>query len=211
MKKITKLQLDVLKEIGNIGAGKACSALSVLIGRKVNVKIAKVKTISINDVSTMFGKPGAPAVCIIFHVSGESPGYLMLMSSEKAALSLLSILENSQNEKHEKHKNLKNIDQMCQDTLKEIGNILIGNYLAALSDFSGENLIESTPQLVIGKTKEIIQEIISLYDHSVKYVIALNNQMIVDKGKYDEELVMIFKPGSFETLFKSIGKKTGCM
>ena len=41
--KITSLHLDVLKEIGNIGAAHAATALSDLLNTKIDMRVQKLK------------------------------------------------------------------------------------------------------------------------------------------------------------------------
>ena len=47
--KISLLHLDVLKEIGNIGAAHAATALSDLLQKKIDMRVPNVKTASFNE------------------------------------------------------------------------------------------------------------------------------------------------------------------
>ena len=49
------MQLDVLKEIGNIGAGNAATSLSKLLSRRVGMNVPEVKLIQFNQVEMVVG------------------------------------------------------------------------------------------------------------------------------------------------------------
>lgn len=68
--KITSLHLDVLKEIGNIGAAHAATALSNLLGKKIDMRVPKVEMVSFNDMMELAG--GSENVVVgIFYASRE--------------------------------------------------------------------------------------------------------------------------------------------
>ncbi|HWR57022.1 MAG TPA: chemotaxis protein CheC, partial [Negativicutes bacterium] len=52
---LNALQLDALREIGNVGAGNAATALSQLINKKINMSVPKVSVAPIGDVPDLVG------------------------------------------------------------------------------------------------------------------------------------------------------------
>ena len=62
MADLTDIQLDAIKEIGNIGAGNAATALSQLIAEVISVNVPAVKILPLDDVSYALGGP-QPALC----------------------------------------------------------------------------------------------------------------------------------------------------
>ena len=49
LEKVSETYLDVLKEIGNIGAGNAMTALSQMLNCKVDMKVRQVKLCSVQS------------------------------------------------------------------------------------------------------------------------------------------------------------------
>ena len=47
--KLTSLHKDVLKEIGNIGAGNATTSMSQLINQQVKMEVPSVEVVTLNE------------------------------------------------------------------------------------------------------------------------------------------------------------------
>src|SRR5699024_11992951 len=56
-KKLSHMQKDVLREIGNIGAGNAATSMSQLINKDVTMEVPSVKVVSINEMMEEIGGP----------------------------------------------------------------------------------------------------------------------------------------------------------
>lgn len=199
--KMTRFQVDALKEVGNIGAGKASGALAIMIGKTVFIEMTKVKIIPINEVDSLVGGPTIPAVGVLFEISGEFPGEIILLSSKNTSMLLLDLIN------RRKQGTIKSIGKLEEDTLKEIANILVGSYLTALSDFTGMNILESVPKIIINNVPSIIKEVIELYGSLVSYVLVIDTKLRIEGQKFTNELVFVLKPESFELLFDILIKK----
>jgi len=199
--KLTSFQEDALREVGNVGAGKASGALAKMINSTVLIEMTKVKMMKLTDVSEIVGGPTIPAVGILFDVTGTLPGYLLMLSPKKTSLSMLNLI----NPKRDKNSDI--IDKFDKDTLKEIGNILAGSYLAAMSDLSGLNLIESLPKLILNNTPSIINEIIATYDPQVYFVLVLETKLKIQKEHFTQQLIFVLKAESFNKLFDALIEK----
>lgn len=57
LEKISTVHLDVLKEVGNIGAGNAATALSTLLNKKIDMRVPKVRVVSFDEMMEMAGGP----------------------------------------------------------------------------------------------------------------------------------------------------------
>lgn len=57
IEKINPLQLDILKEIGNVGAGNAATALSAILNRKIKMNVPNVRIVSFDEMMEMAGGP----------------------------------------------------------------------------------------------------------------------------------------------------------
>lgn len=64
--KITSFHLDVLKEIGNIGAAHAATALSDLLGKKIDMKVPKVEMVPFHEMMELAGGSETVVVGFIF-------------------------------------------------------------------------------------------------------------------------------------------------
>ena len=54
---LNDVQLDVLKEIGNIGAGNAATSLAGLLNEQVHMTLPNVRIVDVNEAVTLLGGP----------------------------------------------------------------------------------------------------------------------------------------------------------
>jgi len=145
-----EVHLDVLKEIGNIGAGNATTALAQLLNRKVDMKTPKVEVLEFSELPDIIGGAENVVVSIVLTFSGDVDGMMMFLLEQKDAHMLVNLLLG---------RNLKNFDEFTEmdlSALKEIGNILSGAYLLSLCKLMNTEIIESIPYLAIDMAGAIL-------------------------------------------------------
>lgn len=147
---LNNLQIDVLKEIGNIGAGNAATALAKMLNRKVDMEVPRVKIMEFRDVSETLGSAESIVAGILLKVAGDLTGNIMFILQLKDAALLVDMLMGRQSgELHE-------FSELEVSALKEIGNILAGSYLSALSTLTNLKIKPSVPELAIDMAGAIL-------------------------------------------------------
>ena len=149
LEKVSETYLDVLKEIGNIGAGNAMTALSQMLNCKVDMKVPQVKLLDFNEVGAMMGGEEQVMVGVFLGVEGDITGSMMFLVEQNSA-------------KHLLHKILG--DMVQQDgfseiefsAMKEIGNIITGAYLNSLSMLTNLTIIPTPPSLTLDMAGAIL-------------------------------------------------------
>src|SRR5690625_3741231 len=86
---LSTLELDVLKEIGNIGAGNAATSMSQLINKKVDMQVPSVKIVAFDEVMDIIGGSEELIVAIMFHIEGDTPGTVYFILSRNEAEQLV--------------------------------------------------------------------------------------------------------------------------
>jgi chemotaxis protein CheC len=171
-------QLDAITETVSIGAGNAATALNKMVGHKIMIEIPKVTIHNVEEISNIFKDPDKVAVSIIQNIEGDIKGLAMLLFPYNSALSLVRILSNSSSD---------SIDMSSEITvslLKEVGNILSGSYLTAISDFLGIKTISSIPMLVIDQVAAIITATyISFWQGEMPFICIQTLFLMDDKAK----------------------------
>jgi chemotaxis protein CheC len=140
---LKELQLDALKEVANIGAGHAATALSQLTNRRIMINVPQIEITRLEDVPRTFGDPEAVVAAVLMHVLGDLTGRTLLLVPEENAWLLCDLLL------RRSAGTTQTIGELEESSLKEAGNILAGAYLNALSDFMGMMLLPSIPSLVV--------------------------------------------------------------
>lgn len=134
---------DVLKELGNIGAGNATTALSQMLGCKVDMKVPQVKLLEFKEVGEVMGGEEQLMAGVYAMVSGDIAGSMMFLLEKKAAHSLVAKLMMTE-------PNLEDdFSEMEWSALKEIGNIIVSSYLNSLASMTNMKIVSSVPDLSI--------------------------------------------------------------
>lgn len=140
---MNSMQFDVLKEIGNIGAGNATTALSKLLNAKVDMKVPKIELLEFKDLSDIIGGAENVVVGILLTLEGDIDGMIMFILEQEPARSIVRMLLQGMCEVGEEFTELE------MSALQEIGNIIAGAYLSSLSTLTNMTITSSIPYLAI--------------------------------------------------------------
>lgn len=147
---IDGLHLDILKEIGNIGAGNATTALSQLINKRIDMGIPKVNVLEFKELSEVLGGAENPIVGILLGVEGQINGMMMFVLEQKSAHNLVNMLMGRDME------GFSDFTEMDLSALNEIGNIIAGAYLSSLSSLTNLKIIATVPYMAIDMAGAIL-------------------------------------------------------
>ncbi len=149
MEQLTHEYFDVLKELGNIGAGNATTALAELINCKVDMSVPQVRLLEFNELGEMIGGEDQILVGIYLLVEGDIDGSMMFTLPQESALHLVNKLMAGMLGMPEKDISEMEFGEMELSAMKEVGNIITGAYLNALSMITNLKIYPSPPQLGI--------------------------------------------------------------
>ena len=149
MERLTHEYFDVLKELGNIGAGNATTALAELINCKVDMMVPQVRLLEFSELGEILGGEEQILVGIYLQVEGDIDGSMMFTLPENAGLHLVNKLMAGMLGIPEKPIDELTFGEMEVSAMKEVGNIITGAYLNALSSLTTLKIYPSPPQLSI--------------------------------------------------------------
>ena len=89
---LNDMQFDVLREIGNIGAGNATTALSTMLNIKVDMSVPNVALLPFNEIASVVGSEEDTVVGILIQLDGEVNGMMMFIFDMKSAHHLVNSL-----------------------------------------------------------------------------------------------------------------------
>ena len=141
---------DVLREIGNIGAGNATTALATMIGTKVDMRVPKVGLMEFKEIGAEMGGEETIMAGIYQQIRGDISGSIMFLLEEKSARVLVSKLMGVESNSSEP------FNEMEISALQEIGNIITGSYLSSLSTLTNMTIDASVPSLCIDMCEAIL-------------------------------------------------------
>ena len=143
--------LDVLREIGNIGAGNAMTALAQMLQRKVDMKVPKADLFEFRDLGEVIGGEETIMAGVYMVVDGDIQGSMMFLLEKESAKHLTNQMLGGYGDP-----NAEEFDEMEISVLKEMGNIMTGAYLNSLSDLTNLKIYPSTPDLTIDMAGAIL-------------------------------------------------------
>lgn len=204
-KKITSIHLDVLKEIGNIGAAHAATALSDLLKKKIDMRVPKVEMVSFNDMMELAGGSETVVVGIFLRIEGDVEGSMFfVLPIEQANKFIRGLISDESFDFNEPP-----VPELGLSAMQEMGNILSGSYLSALSDFTGLKIYPTVPGLSVDMFGAIISIGLIELSHISDHVIVINTSIFDDEnGDTDSvrgHFFLLPDPESFEQIFKALG------
>jgi chemotaxis protein CheC len=138
-------QLDVLREVGNIGAGTAATALSAMVGGPVDMGIPRVSLVPVEQVPEEVGGGEDVVAAVFLGVVGDAPGHMLVLMREASARALVDTLMGRAG--GDVATGDAPFTEMELSALQEVGNVLASAYLGALSALTGLH-VEPTPPAV---------------------------------------------------------------
>lgn len=144
---VNNLVIDVLKEIGNIGAGNAATALAKLVNQKVDMTVPKVKILDFHEVPEILGGAENEVCGIFFKLEGDLNGSIMFVMDMPSAFAIIDMLM---------PRDVHEVDEFTISALKEIGNILSGSYVSSLSTLTQLKILISVPSLAVDMAGAIL-------------------------------------------------------
>ncbi|MGM0844620.1 MAG: chemotaxis protein CheC [Bacillota bacterium] len=203
--RITSLHLDILKEIGNIGAGHAATALSTLLNKKIDMKVPKVRLVSFDEMMEMAGGPDNVVVSVFLRIEGDAPGSMFFVLPLSQASRFIRQMTGEENFSFEEPP----YSELGLSAMQEMGNILSGSYLSSLSDFTNLNLYPSVPALAVDMAGAIISfglmEVSQKSDTAIVIDTALKEDEIPESESVKGHFFLLPDPASFHAIFKSLG------
>lgn len=195
------LQLDALKEIGNIGAGNAANALSLMLNKKVDITIPQIKVIPLEEVPDTLGGPENIVVGILLRVEGSAPGSVMFLLPERQALDLVDMLMGR------KKGTNQTFGELEQSALKEVGNILTGSYLNALANFTKLSLLPSIPAIAKDMLGSILSIVLAEIGQFSDYALLIETEFIDGEDGINSQFFLVPEPDSLAIILESLGIK----
>jgi chemotaxis protein CheC len=179
---LNEMELDVLKELGNIGTGHAATSLSKLLGKEVSMTVPEVKIREIRNLFNEFTNDLVAGVIIALQDLEENKsGYLYIMFPEESSRKIAGSLFG-----------LEEIDEeMYESTIMEVGNILSSSFCDACADFMGIILLPSPPSFAVDVPTAVIDSVVSQMAKRSNHVILFETSLSSDS---DIEIFLALLP-----------------
>ncbi|HVZ77472.1 MAG TPA: chemotaxis protein CheC [Gemmatimonadaceae bacterium] len=194
------LQLDALREVANIGAGHAATALSQMIGGTIMITVPQINIQRLEDVAPLVSNPDEPVAAVLLHMLGDLTGRTLLVFPHASAIRLSELML------RRPRGSSSELGELEQSAIKEAGNILSSAYMNALSDFMGMMLLPSPPSLAIDMSAAVLTTTYLQFGNDRDYVFCVETEFLMKDA--DEKLQGFFlllpDPASLQAILRAV-------
>ncbi|MBU4489299.1 MAG: chemotaxis protein CheC [Actinobacteria bacterium] len=195
---LTDLQIDALREAGNIGAGNAGIALSQMVKKKVDLSVPRATILPLASVPELVGGPETPVAGIYLKILGDCSGSILMLLERESAWSLAGLMVKG---------DLAGEDETLvkRSALRETGSILSGAYLNALGQLTNLFFKPSVPVFAMDMAGAIMDHVLVNLAASEDFVMVVETDFQVSGVKIRGHLVLFPDIGTLTIILERLG------
>ena len=148
--KVNSMYFDVLREIGNIGAGNATTAIASMLGLRLDMDVPQVRLLTFQELPSAISDEEDAIVGIYLEVQHDISGSMMFIMDMQSAHYLVNKMMMRDEDYNEE------FSEMDLSAIMEVGNIIAGSYLNALSSLTNLTITPSVPYICIDMAGAIL-------------------------------------------------------
>lgn len=203
MEQLNSMHFDVLREIGNIGQGNAASSLSQMLGLSIDIAVPTVKLLNFNETVEYLGGPENIILGMLVNLKGDIQGMMLYVLQKGFASSMIQAVFGHEID------DLVNLSEMDMSFIQEIGNILAGSYVNAISSLTGLTIDISVPTISVDMAGAILAVPAVEFAQIGSKVLFIDDSFIFNNTAVTSEIksnmILIPEIASLETLFAKLG------
>ncbi len=192
------MHLDVLKELGNIGAGNAATSLSQLLNQRVDMNVPDVKLLELKDVPYILGGADVPVMGVTVLVEGDADAQILLLFTKESSERLIEniVAGFSPNDISQ---------EIRESVLLEVGNIVGTTFLNALGSFTNMTFIPTVPGIANDMAGAILDSVLVTGADGNNIILIVIAEFAVKGEVIDGYLLFVPSPSSLERIFNALG------
>jgi chemotaxis protein CheC len=202
LRRLDAVQLDALREVANIGAGHAATALSQLTQQRVMLSVPEARVIRLEEATEAIGDPERVVAAVMTRMLGDATGRTVQIFPDRTAVRLAGLLLRAPDLEFP-----AGFGPLEQSTLKEIGSIVISAHLKALSDFMGMLLAASAAEFRIDMMGAVLQTSYLNFGPVTDHIFLMNSELLLgaDDESLRAHLLLLPDDASLHAMLRAIG------
>ncbi len=190
---LSDIDLDALRELANIGSGNAATALSLMVGRPIDVSLPKAIALPLADAVEAAGDPESLVTAVVLPVDGDLQALVVLLFTPEDAASLAHML------------GVDPDSELGQSALGEVGNIIGSSYIGALGAVAGMELLPHPPQTIVDMLGAILSSALVTEAADSDVAILLDSDLIVEDSECGFTFVLVPAGNAVDDLLARLG------
>lgn len=196
---LSPIAIDCLTEIGNIGSGNAASSLSSMLNKRVSMHVPTVRVLKYDEAINVVGGPEQILTAILVGLKGDIKGIIMFLLEDTFAKIVLKTFMNKDDV------NIVKLDATDASAIKEMGNIMAGSYLSALSTLTGLDIEMEVPSMTSDMMGAIMNYPMVKFVEVGDKVLFIDDGFVIDGIDIKSKIVLVPEMESLDTLMKKLG------
>lgn len=195
---INERYVDVLQELGNIGAGNATTAIASMLSIRIDMNVPKVELLEVSKLGASICPEDEIIVGIFLEIQMDIEGSMMfLMKLDSAQYLVNKLMMRDASYKEE-------FDEMDLSALKEIGNIIAGSYLSALSSMTNLVISPSIPYLAVDMAASVLSVPAIEFGQYGDYALLIQTEF-GDEVMINGYFILMPEQQSYDKILKGLG------
>lgn len=165
---ISTQDLDILREIGNIGAGNAATALSMILNKRVWLEVPEAQLCNLTEIPERLGGSEEVRTGIFFGVKEALKGFIFF------------ILDDADADKLHKAASM-GLDIDMVSVLSEVSNIISGAYVGAIASMINDTVDITPPEIGHDMVGSLIDSIVSVLCNVGDKAVYIKTSMVIEE------------------------------
>lgn len=196
---LNETHIDILKEIGNIGAGNAATSLSQMLSKRIDMNVPEVSLLDYDDVIESIGGAENVVVGILVSFEGDIDGVILfLLKKEFVHLILNSLLGTGL-------QSFEAISEMEMSALSEIGNIMVSSYVNSISTLTEMAIEITVPYLNIDMSGALLDAVTAEFSEAADRVVFIKEKYFCQDETVYSHMLLLPSMSSLKILMKRFG------
>ncbi len=193
-------ELDALQEISNIGMGNAVTSLAQLINRRVDMRVPRAYFLSLEEIVTVVGGYEELVACISLRLLGDAPGIILYLFDEKSVYRLVDLLLGLPSG------TTSVLDEMGQSAAMEVGNVLTGSFVSAISQMTGLHMITAVPLFAYDMLGAVLSSLMVAAGRVEDSVLVIETELFPHQDDHIKgHFFLLMEPDSVGRLMSALG------
>lgn len=200
LRSFNALQLDALREVANMGAGHAATALSQMTGATIMISVPEIAVARLEDLPPELGPAEQPVAGVVMDMLGDLTGRTLLVFPKHTVMRMAELML------RRPHGSSVALGELERSAIKEAGNILSGAYMNALSDFMGMVLLPSPPTLAVDVSAAILSRAFLRVPDEVERVFVVETEFLMQEvgERLRGFFLLLPDPASLQAILRAI-------
>lgn len=196
---LNEIHIDVLKEIGNIGAGNAATSLSQMLSKRIDMNVPEVSILKYDDAIESIGGAENVVVGILVSFNGDIDGIILFLLKKEFVHLILNSLMGTE------LCNFEEISEMELSALSEIGNIMVSSYVNSIATLTNMTIDITVPSLNIDMAGALLDAVAVEFAEAADKVIFIKEKYFYGQETVYSNMLLLPSMSSLNKLLKGFG------